>query len=877
MSNYSSYISSCANIDDIVEICHQHLLDAYKHRPWTYPDLKLKHGTDLLMSDTALDCYMSAYGEMHIGKCRAAMTNFPFNELNGSIEIVDWGCGQGIGSGSIVDILKQRDLLQWVKRITLIEPSTKALSRAVCNLTVLTENRIEINPINKYLPSSDEGGLLSIERLNYTYSNIIHVFSNILDVKGIDLASIANMINGSEGKHFILCMGPKNSATYRRDQFCSLFGEQVYFSKIDSARYGRTQRTGHSYTCYTHCFTYNGNPIDDSHINDFQDPGLEVFNDYDLQLQIQNGTLSLLKARVAYRLQNILSDDDILYINPVINEVTVDFVIFRQNKGILLINVFEDDLNDCEYSKQDKEIITNTGAIFQSPIDSISSCMYSIKDGIEELLMGTVEDKNNYKYIKQVVVFAQNSINDVRFFWGSNFIDFVYLYGSEFLNEYAISKNFFRDIDIQGYNSLFDDAMKRRFANIISPSWHSYKEGRSGLEAVGPQKKLIISEDKHQKISGVAGSGKTFVLAARCINALKRTGGKVLVLTYNITLVNYLKFRLSEIREDFSWENIDIYHYHQFFRIRASEYKLKVSFGSYDDISFFDNIPEHERYSAIFVDEVQDYTTEWLKIIMNNFLEPGGEFVVFGDPKQNIFKRPLDSNNDIRLGVITGEWNKQLASCVRFKNPWLSAFTSAFQKKFFPDAADDFTINSASTGNIFHGIKYLDYRGNNSNDIIVEKIIQIIRESNHDTQDFALIASSIQLLRDIDYQYRQKTGETTEITFVSEERLDNLKSLFGVVDDDMAQYRFSKVYDAADRLRKQKFTTDKRCLKISTIQSFKGWESPSIILIIGEDDNASFRMSPEVIYTALTRAREDIYIINLGNNQYDDFFRSQSN
>ena len=182
MSNYSSYISSCANIDDIVEICHQHLPGDYKYRPWTYPDLK--HGTDLLMSDTALDCYMSAYGEMHIGKCRAAMTNFPFNELNGSIEIVDWGCGQGIGSGSIVDILKQRDLLQWVKRITLIEPSTKALSRAVCNLTVLTENRIEINPVNKYLPSSDEEGLLSIESLNYTYSNIIHLFSNILDYKG---------------------------------------------------------------------------------------------------------------------------------------------------------------------------------------------------------------------------------------------------------------------------------------------------------------------------------------------------------------------------------------------------------------------------------------------------------------------------------------------------------------------------------------------------------------------------------------------------------------------------------------------------------------------------------------------------------------------
>lgn len=45
---------------------------------------------------------------------------------------------------------------------------------------------------------------------------------------------------------------------------------------------------------------------------------------------------------------------------------------------------------------------------------------------------------------------------------------------------------------------------------------------------------------------------------------MKRTGGDVLVLTYNITLANYLKFRLSEIREDFSWEKLDIYPYHQF-------------------------------------------------------------------------------------------------------------------------------------------------------------------------------------------------------------------------------------------------------------------------------------------------------------------------
>ena len=63
-------------------------------------------------------------------------------------------------------------------------------------------------------------------------------------------------------------------------------------------------------------------------------------------------------------------------------------------------------------------------------------------------------------------------------------------------------------------------------------------------------------------------------------------------------------------------------------------------------------VPALSRY--IFVrgtlDEVQDYTTEWLRIVMQNFLMPDGEFVVFGDPKQNVYHRPIDSNGDIRNG-----------------------------------------------------------------------------------------------------------------------------------------------------------------------------------------------------------------------------------
>ena len=131
MSEYCDRLSlsTCRNINDIIEWCHDLLPDQWKSCPWRHPELV--RGIGLLASDEALNCYMSAYGEMHVGKCRAAIQNFPFDKLSGSIEIVDWGCGQGIGSATILEALQQRNLLNWVKKITLIEPSANALQRAL--------------------------------------------------------------------------------------------------------------------------------------------------------------------------------------------------------------------------------------------------------------------------------------------------------------------------------------------------------------------------------------------------------------------------------------------------------------------------------------------------------------------------------------------------------------------------------------------------------------------------------------------------------------------------------------------------------------------------------------------------------------------------
>lgn len=876
------------NISSIIELCHELLPEQWKHRPWNHPELI--HGIGLLASEEALNSYMSAYGEMHVGKCRAAIMNFPFDQLKGSIEIVDWGCGQGIGSATLIEALQQRELLKWVKKITLVEPSPNSIHRAICNISKIVNNNIEIDAINKFMSTKEVVPGEILKSIGYKYSNVIHVFSNILDVKSIDLVEVARMVASSHGNHYILCMGPKNSAAYRIEQFCSVFGEQEYFSSIDSVRYGRTSRTGHIYTCVTRCFTYNGAPLDLSRLSLYHDSGKKVFNDYDIQLQWQNKVMSREKARVAYRLQNIMSVDDVMYIDAVINEVTVDFIIVRPNRGLLLLNVFEENLDNCQLDKDGKRIsVVNEFGVatkkYQSPIELISVCQTSIKDGIEELLISTIESSRNFSLIKKVVVFTANNIYQVKDFFGvtGEHANHTYLYGNEFVSNKNLSLGLYNQIGLINTSSSFDDVVKRKIAKILSPSWHSYQEGKAGIEPKGAQRKLVISKSTQQKISGVAGSGKTHVLAARAVNAMKRTGGDVLVLTFNITLANYLKYRLSELREDFSWEKIDIYPYHQFFRIRASECQLHVDFGAYDRLSFFENAPIHKRYSAIFVDEVQDYTTEWLRIVMQNFLLPNGEFVVFGDPKQNVYHRPTEKNTgDIHLGVIGGVWNKELSTGRRFTNPRLATLATKFQAKFLtnqPVGAIE-TANSVENTLNFQIVDYCNMRSSFTMDNLVSKIRDIIKYSNKESKDFVVLASYSRLLQTIDSKYREKTGEKTEITFVSTEQYERLKQLHKVSDDNPASWKFNRDYEALGRTRKQLFTTDKRCLKLSTIKSFKGWESPSVIIILDDEYNTKVGrrtpMEPEMMYTAITRARENLYIINIGNETYDHFFKEQT-
>ena len=173
---------------------------------------------------------------------------------------------------------------------------------------------------------------------------------------------------------------------------------------------------------------------------------------------------------------------------------------------------------------------------------------------------------------------------------------------------------------------------------------------------------------------------------------------------------------------------------------------------------------------------------------MQNFLEPNGEFVVFGDPKQNIYNRPTEEKTgDVRLGVIGGTWNKELSTGHRFTNSRLAQLAMLFQSTFSPkDIVNEINTTTDSQTSLFKIVTYYNIKTTFTMDNLVSRLVNIIKSSNQEPKCFVVLASSSKMLRLVDFKYRQLTGEKTEITFVSTEQFERLKQLHHVSDEHMA-------------------------------------------------------------------------------------------
>ncbi len=174
----------------------------------------LNRGQSILTTEDQLDQFLFSFGKMHHAKFSAALNAlFSLEDINSNtkFEIFDYGCGQGLATIILLNELETRKVpVENIQRLTLIEPSKIALSRA-CKLLNSCSEIVAVNKTLDQLEAHELQGSPDVVTL--------HLFSNIIDMgdKHFSLASLANKINLSQsGLNYFVCASPLNETMFMR-------------------------------------------------------------------------------------------------------------------------------------------------------------------------------------------------------------------------------------------------------------------------------------------------------------------------------------------------------------------------------------------------------------------------------------------------------------------------------------------------------------------------------------------------------------------------------------------------------------------------------------------------------------------------------------
>ena len=239
----------------------------------------LNRGVDVLDSEALLQMYFYSFGEMHAAKLNCAFDHLQqYIKEAKRVELVDYGCGQGMASMCYHDFINNVNPSQDISRVILIEPSEMALSRAslLCsrfypNAEIVTVSKDFDNLTEKDFELSD-----SIPT--------IHLFSNILDVESFNIENLAQLVKTkSIGDNEYVIVSPIQNANRmkRLKDFVTTLENNQYFEQYLDKREFREDK---DWTCAVlMCSTKN----------EKEDIQLNLNDEYETQVPIEELDLSV--------------------------------------------------------------------------------------------------------------------------------------------------------------------------------------------------------------------------------------------------------------------------------------------------------------------------------------------------------------------------------------------------------------------------------------------------------------------------------------------------------------------------------------------------------------------------------------------------------
>ncbi|NEN92310.1 MAG: AAA family ATPase, partial [Okeania sp. SIO3H1] len=380
------------------------------------------------------------------------------------------------------------------------------------------------------------------------------------------------------------------------------------------------------------------------------------------------------------------------------------------------------------------------------------------------------------------------------------------------------------------------------------------------LNLTKKQREILNREKKSSgtRVKGAAGSGKTLLLAHKAALAALE-GKRVLVVCFNITMVNYIKDLVNRLARYYGqqndnqncYRNIEVGHYHRLFiNKNSSEEEITDEEKNDEKKRRVDNRNDKTPIDVLLIDEGQDFQRAWVDKLLS-ICRKECEFMFCEDRRQNIYGR-----EEIRREAmpISGRPTELKES---FRIPEKTAKLANFLADYTQlEIEDNVESIKPLQGNLF--VRNLWFNGTYKESIEALKvdIKNLTKDRNNARADTAILVCSVEdgwevckVLNQLSLLYQS--------TFEPPEENEKVKN---ICERDSKNFKHE-----GKKLRrgyKTAFWMQGGRIKISTIHSFKGWELTNILVFFNPDEKQQNEHSTELLYTAITRSQECLTIYN---------------
>lgn len=538
---------------------------------------------------------------------------------------------------------------------------------------------------------------------------------------------------------------------------------------------------------------------------------------------------------------------------PHVNSMKPDFVLLHPQRGIIIIEVKDWNLNSNVYESGGYIYGTDGRFHKKDPVNQVENYKKGIlKSELTNSVYLSEKFPNYYGCIETVVYFHGttktqalnfcNGGNTHTKIWTAEDIEYINNTQNQlspYEHTYALARNY----SSFNSNGLLENLVTE-LANHLQYADYNY-ERRQPLVLTRAQRELAdLKPGTIRRWSGVAGSGKSLILAEKAVKALKENK-RVLILTFNITLRHYLRDLCSQQFGEGTYvgerkklrEDLTIIYFHELLKVMMLEHGIKVEFDD-DGQDFTErwmkaiNIYLDKNYQKsqfyydyILIDEGQDFKGEWIRFL-KQFFTMQGELLVMYDKAQDLFNHGvwIEDSEQIKNIGFKGRPGT-LKYTHRLPDTMVQKIHAVRQQLQIQD--EEILIPRAEQISLLQPAFWFNYRAT----INMEKLLQIehhinsLRQSNS-WEDITILTTNENTGAEIVEYFESKGVRTSHV------------------------YDLTRQGDVSRRRsEKWKFHGGTGRLKVSSYHSYKGWQTPNILLVL--DSPSTHYWNGQIMYGAL--------------------------